>query len=960
MSTAVKGYIVRLLVSLLCLFCAPLFSQGPVFSYPLYFNVRTAPAQDDEHIPGSFRLVGFSCVPELKSFESELVTITGFIPGVIMTRERFLQAVQRLSQKNCFSEGEIQFFQEQEGTRLVFKATRLWLLRSIKIKGVSSDKNEFRRLYEQEVGEPFSRERHEASMKKLQQYVADSGYHEAQVTSEVSLDEQTKTVVVTIKINRRKVATIVDAQIELEDAQHLLAAEELVSVQRKIKKMLCKKFFAQSLMEKMVGEIKGCLKELGFWHFSVSFDQQVSGTKKVTILLRIALHDRKKTFFFGNRFFSQKELRRKIADLSTPDFFLPSLIAAQELCSDYEKKGFWNVSIDMLDDGPGREYFVIKEGPRCVIKAVMVRGVEFCQPGYLERKFFKKLTRLTSFDQQAVDDAIAECIAWYKKRGFWDAKITKREYVPLADTLQQYSLALTIEEGKQRLLTGIDVLHFPISFAALPFYEELQKASGSLPLPSDGIAAQKTFLLKKLREAGYLHSRVSYHVDEQPGGLRIVWRCQKGPQVSFGKTVVQGVTKIPYERLLKLLDYREGEIWNKDKVQNSLMALRGLDIFERVSLRSSFKDASPSEQDVILMIKDDDPFEVKVRMGFAQVSKNLYFKKGSTYKAGGSFIWKNPRARADRFAIDVDYNRFEKRINVSYKVPFLFDKPIGTVFKVYANKYIQPVYIGSSKPLYQVLQQGFLMGLSKKTHHCDLGLTSGIDWMETNDLSKELAVAINFKTDLVDKKIPYVFIEPMVYANFLNDPMNPTQGFFGLATIKGMFPLKKSSFLIKVFAEQGTFIPLSSTVLGIRFRAGHIFRQEFSAVMPPERFYLGGPFSLRSYPQDHCPPLGVYDDGGTVQYVPQGGKTMFNANFEWRLPFHEQTVWGAAFQDFGILVEDMTASPIISSHPLAATGFGFRYLTPVGPLRFDIGWKWRKERPEEPAYAWFLIFGNAF
>lgn len=130
--------------------------------------------------------------------------------------------------------------------------------------------------------------------------------------------------------------------------------------------------------------------------------------------------------------------------------------------------------------------------------------------------------------------------------------------------------------------------------------------------------------------------------------------------------------------------------------------------------------------------------------------------------------------------------------------------------------------------------------------------------------------------------------------------------------------------------------------------------------MPPERFYLGGSHSLRGYPPDHCPPLGSFiNEKGEKKWVPQGGKTIMNINIELRVPTFIAPLQGAIFQDFGVLVQD---TKLISDDTtkLAATGFGFRYLTPIGPLRFDIGWKWKKSHPDESRHTWFLIFGHAF
>jgi outer membrane protein insertion porin family len=930
-------------------------------SYQVSFNKNTFSSSDVSRVPSVFKITSFECCEGVYGMEEELQNLLGLTEGKLITRTQFLYGIERVIQKNYFEKGTFYFVPEGDGMRIQLRVEHLWIVRAIKIQGIYSNKDEYMRLYEQTIGDPFSSERHEASLKAIQQFLEDSGYKKGKVDAVLEYDGSTKTVTIRIMVRRGKFFTVGEVSSVISDPKKLLSESERAELEGKIVHQLRKKFATKKVLEKTITDTKKWLTGNGFFDPSLVITEKVGEKNKVLLSVTVALEKRKKTIFFGNHYFSSHDLQKKIVTLGSADVFLPSVIVAQELQTDYVKKGFWFASVESAEDGINTDYFIIKEGRRCSIKKVVLKGIETFDEGWVRKEFFKKVEHARFFDDALVKQALDDCIGWYKKQGFWDARVEKEEQVLIGKTFSHYALVVMVNEGARRFLSDIEVNHFPCAYDDLLGIEDLKKIKGALPFSAELLGKQRSFLNKKVREQGYLHAHLSHRLEKEEAGFRIVWTCEKGERVVFGKTILRGYTTIPYDRIMKLLSYHEGEVWEKDKVHHSLAALRSLDIFERVSLYPSFKDLSTQERDMILMIKDDDPFEVKLRLGFAQVSKNFYFKKGSTYKAGGSFIWKNPSAHADRFAVDVDFNRFEKKINAAYNIPFLGAKRMNTVFKVYANKYIQPVYIGSNKPLYQVLQQGFLMGVSKKQNHCDLGLTGGFEWMETNDISLELARAINFKTDLVNKKIPYFFIEPMVYADFLDETMNPTRGFFGLATIKGMFPFKESSFLVKFLAEQGTFIPFDPAVLAIRFRAGHIFRREFSAVMPPERFYLGGPYSLRGYLQDYCPPLGAYrEDNGTVNYVPQGGKTMLNANFEWRIPLNKPTIWGAAFQDFGILIEDVVAQGIGSSKPLAATGFGMRYMTPVGPLRFDIGWKWYKDRPEDPSYAWFLTFGNAF
>ncbi len=122
---------------------------------------------------------------------------------------------------------------------------------------------------------------------------------------------------------------------------------------------------------------------------------------------------------------------------------------------------------------------------------------------------------------------------------------------------------------------------------------------------------------------------------------------------------------------------------------------------------------------------------------------------------------------------------------------------------------------------------------------------------------------------------------------------------------------------------------------------------------------MGGEHSLRSYWADFAPPLGSFinDDGSRV-FVPQGGRSMVNASFEVRFPIYRD-FGGVVFQDLGVLAQNEFAE-LKGGKLLAATGFGFRYLTPIGPVRFDIGFKWHRQSLEESRFAWFLTLGESF
>ena len=83
---------------------------------------------------------------------------------------------------------------------------------------------------------------------------------------------------------------------------------------------------------------------------------------------------------------------------------------------------------------------------------------------------------------------------------------------------------------------------------------------------------------------------------------------------------------------------------------------------------------------------------------------------------------------------------------------------------------------------------------------------------------------------------------------------------------------------------------------------------------------------------------------------------MINVCFEMRFPIYKN-LGGVIFQDFGTLLKKGTN--LGEGELLRAMGFGFRYKTPVGPVRFDIGWRPRRF-DNDANFAWFLTVGHTF
>jgi outer membrane protein insertion porin family len=217
-------------------------------------------------------------------------------------------------------------------------------------------------------------------------------------------------------------------------------------------------------------------------------------------------------------------------------------------------------------------------------------------------------------------------------------------------------------------------------------------------------------------------------------------------------------------------------------------------------------------------------------------------------------------------------------------------------------------------------------------------------------------VSVTYKTaDSVETEVPAGFLTVLgarANQNSTDDPFNPRRGFSSWTAVNWAPDGISDNSYIKWEGSASTYLgQLEPAIFAARLCLG-VGRATGStqAILAGERFYSGGANSMRGFTRRE---LGPKDSAG----APLGGEAKVEASFEVRGPIFWQ-LWGAVFVDAGQVW--MSTSDIDMNEVEVAVGPGVWLMTPVGPLRFDLGYRLTTLDETEPRVAYHFAVGTAF
>ena len=605
-----------------------------------------------------------------------------------------------------------------------------------------------------------------------------------------------------------------------------------------------------------------------------------------------------------------------------------------------------NYDIEPRTEGTVGVTFDIKEGKKAFIKEIIIVGNKAIKGKKIKdvmqtkpKWFLTFITERGIYRQEELDRDSERIRALYLDNGYIDVKVAKPE-VQYSEKKEGFVVTYRIEEGNQYQVKDIKVEGDLVASE-----DELMKILTlqiGKPFSRAAIGEDISRITTFYGDKGYAFANVDpdFKIDRENLKVDISFKIEKGKEIYIRNIDIAGNIRTRDKVIRREIPIQEQQLFSSSRIQAIKPRIFRLGYFEEnIEVSTDRVPDTEDQLDISVKLKEKPTGFFSIAGGFSSVE---------------TFIFAGQIQESNLFG---------------YGNSLSLSAQIGGVTRLFLLNYTDPHFLDSDWTLdvlgfqtdreYQDFSRfsyGGSVTLGRRLLRDLTGrITYRLEHVDVDDVSEDAFLLISETPRLISSVgVGFVW-------DTRNNVIDPTSGNISRTGVEfAGGPFGGNTDFIRYTASTRFFFPFYlNTVFSVAARYGLIdFRNLGNELLVSERFFLGGPNDLRGYEFRRVGPRVPEDDGG---FVIIGGVQEVFFTAEYIFPLIPQVGFkGVVFFDMGNAFNDGQNLSVDPRDLRKDYGFGIRWVSPLGPLRFEFGFPIGDTLPGEDPYEVQFTVGTLY
>lgn len=545
------------------------------------------------------------------------------------------------------------------------------------------------------------------------------------------------------------------------------------------------------------------------------------------------------------------------------------------------------------------------------------------------------------YSRQKLAGDLEKLRSYYMDRGYLDFDIESTQ-VTVSPDRRNVFVTVNIKEGPVYRVRDVSLS----GESELP-KETLRKLITVKPgelFSRREITESANAISERLGEVGYAFANVNPvpKVDPDKHEISFDFQINQGRRVYVRHITVSGNNRTRDYVVRREFRQMEGGWYDAKKIKRSRERLNRLGFFDEVNLETPAVPDAPDQVDINVKVTERSTGQFMLGVGYSNAQGILF---------NGSVSQNNFMGKGQVLSASVDISDLTKSFNLSFTEPYFTPDGIsigGDLYRTDTNtqrlviaQYRQ-VTTGAGARLGVPITEDIndIMRLGYETTELQLSTDSPQRYQDfVNQFGNQVSSIKAGNTLVFDTRDSVIF---------------PTKGWNSRLITDGTLPGGDLRYF-RVEGKTQYFRPLTKTFTGM-LNAEYGFVNGYSGRPVPffQNFYLGGPNSVRGY---RTFSLGPKDN----DRVPIGAtrKVQFNAEVLFPIPgmADSKNFRASTFFDAGWVYDDKYLPSFTDLRK--SVGVGFQWISPLGPLRFNLAYP-IGVKPEDEKEPFQFTIGTSF